>query len=335
MVIPTLKQLRASIPAHCFKSNVATSLVYLFVDLSCVFLSGLAIRNASQLTVISWPVYWGVQSVFFTGLWVIAHECGHGAFSKYNVLNDTIGCIIHSFLLVPYWSWKFTHSRHHQFTGHIQNDQVFVPSINEKQKWYHHSPIFRVLFVVSILLFGWPLYLLFNTSGTKFGSHFIPSSRIFKSHEYFEVWASNTILILTCLNMVCGFSLYTLLVYYGVPLVLTNAQLVAITLLQHTRHDVAFYNEDQWEFVKGALSTIDRDFGLLNYFHHHISDTHICHHLFSKIPFYKAKEATLHLRKVLGPLYRKDSRNVFEALYTDHYQCFSVKDSGDGIFYFT
>lgn len=39
-----------------------------------------------------------------TGLWVVAHECGHNAFSKYEALNDTIGFILHSYLLAPYFS---------------------------------------------------------------------------------------------------------------------------------------------------------------------------------------------------------------------------------------
>ena len=40
---------------------------------------------------------------------VIAHECGHGAFSKSEALNDAVGLVVHSLLLVPYFSWKFSH----------------------------------------------------------------------------------------------------------------------------------------------------------------------------------------------------------------------------------
>ena len=36
------------------------------------------------------------------------------------------------------------------------------------------------------------------------------------------------------------------------------------------------------DWLRGALSTVDRSFGIFNYFHHHIADTHVAHHLFSQ-----------------------------------------------------
>jgi fatty acid desaturase len=44
---------------------------------------------------------------------------------------------------------------------------------------------------------------------------------------------------------------------------------------------------------------VDRSFGpLLDHTFHHIVDTHVCHHLFSKMPFYHAQEATEAMKKV-------------------------------------
>lgn len=37
-----------------------------------------------------------------TGLWVVAHECGHRAFSDSELICDVVGLILHSALLVPY-----------------------------------------------------------------------------------------------------------------------------------------------------------------------------------------------------------------------------------------
>ena len=43
-------------------------------------------------------------------------------------------------------------------------------------------------------------------------------------------------------------------------------------------------------WLRGALCTVDRSFGwLLDRTLHHITDTHVCHHLFSKMPFYHAQ----------------------------------------------
>lgn len=58
-----------------------------------------------ELAYVLWPLYWFWQGAFATGIWVISHECGHGAFSKSPVVNDAVGLVFHSLLLVPYYSW--------------------------------------------------------------------------------------------------------------------------------------------------------------------------------------------------------------------------------------
>ena len=63
-----------------------------------------------------------------------------------------------------------------------------------------------------------------------------------------------------------------------------------ITLLQHTHPKLAHYGDEEWDWLRGALATVDRSFGILDFFHHHIADTHVCHHLFSTIPHYHAQE---------------------------------------------
>ncbi len=68
------------------------------------------------------------------GVWVVAHEAGHGAFSTSDTVNAVAGTILHSFLLVPFFSWKFTHAAHHGATNHLRKDQVFVPQTKVKKK---------------------------------------------------------------------------------------------------------------------------------------------------------------------------------------------------------
>jgi omega-6 fatty acid desaturase (delta-12 desaturase) len=50
---------------------------------------------------------------------VLAHECGHGGFVAQEWLNDTVGFIFHTALYVPYFSWKFSHAKHHHYTNHM------------------------------------------------------------------------------------------------------------------------------------------------------------------------------------------------------------------------
>lgn len=67
------------------------------------------------------------MGLFGTGLWIIAHECGHQAFSESKQINNAVGWVLHSILLVPYHSWRISHGRHHAATGHVTRDEVFVP----------------------------------------------------------------------------------------------------------------------------------------------------------------------------------------------------------------
>lgn len=67
-----------------------------------------------------------------TGVWVLSHEAGHQAFSPSKTINDTVGLIFHSLLLVPYHSWRITHGTHHKNTNRMELDQVFVPPTKEE-----------------------------------------------------------------------------------------------------------------------------------------------------------------------------------------------------------
>ena len=54
--------------------------------------------------------------------------------------------------------------------------------------------------------------------------------------------------------------------------------------------ELPHYSDDEWDWLRGALATVDRSYGrLLNTLHHHIADTHVAHHLFSTMPHYHAQ----------------------------------------------
>lgn len=52
-----------------------------------------------------WIIYAAVNGTVATGLWVLGHECGHHAFSDNNLANDVLGYLLHTPLLVPFFSW--------------------------------------------------------------------------------------------------------------------------------------------------------------------------------------------------------------------------------------
>lgn len=137
----SLSQLKKAVPPHCFKRSLLRSFSYVLYDLALV---SLFYRIATSyfhliphpLSFIAWPVYWILQGCTLTGVWVIAHECGHHAFSDYQLVDDVLGLVLHSALLVPYFSWKYSHRRHHSNTGSMERDEVFVPKPKSEIPWY-------------------------------------------------------------------------------------------------------------------------------------------------------------------------------------------------------
>lgn len=294
-----------------------------------------------------WPMYWFWQGAVCTGIWVISHECGHGAFSDYTWVNDLVGLTFHSALLVPYYSWKHSHRRHHSNTGSISKDEVFVPKSlpevkDDKDFDLHHFALYRLGHLLFAFLLGWPSYLLFNASGRpydRWANHFDPYSPIFSKRERVEVVISDVALAIVVLGLgtlAKAFGWAWLLKVYVVPYLIVNFWLVMITFLQHTHPKLPHYTDAEWDWLRGALATVDRSYGFLDFFFHHIADTHVAHHLFSALPHYHAQEATEALKPILGPYYQSDQRNVFEACWKDFVKCNYVAPdvAGEGVLWF-
>lgn len=260
----TIKQIRDAIPAHCFQRSAVTSLSYVFRDMAVLASVFYVFHNyvtpefvpSMPARVALWTLYTVIQGLFGTGVWVLAHECGHQAFSPSKVLNDTVGWICHSFLLVPYFSWKISHGKHHKATGNLARDMVFVPktrheyasrvgkTIHELSELMEETPIATATHMIGQQLFGWPMYLFANVTGhdnhekqpegrgkgkaNGFGggvNHFDPASPLFDSKDAKLIALSDLGLLLM------GAALYyvgsnhgwlNLLVWYGIPYLWVN-----------------------------------------------------------------------------------------------------------------
>ena len=301
----TMNDILEAIPAECFDRSAVKGLSYVARDLVLIALTGLTAHYTipllpnSTLRFLGWMVYGFVQGLIGTGIWVLAHECGHQAFSPWRKLNDSVGWALHSALLVPYFSWQISHGKHHKATGHLTKDMVFVPktlstalqrrgadpaefnttdelSEEQENKLYdliEETPLASLVTLTLQQLFGWLAYISFNLSGQTYPhkstwevNHFNPSSPLFSQHEYNKILLSDlgiilTLTALTIATKVWGFS--TVLCYYIVPYFWVNHWLVLITYLQHTDPDLPHYRAEAWNFQRGAAATMDRDFGFI------------------------------------------------------------------------
>jgi omega-6 fatty acid desaturase / acyl-lipid omega-6 desaturase (Delta-12 desaturase) len=302
----TMNDILEAIPAECFNRSAVKGLGYVARDLILITLIGLTAHYAiPQLPnpifrFVGWMVYGFVQGLVGTGVWVLAHECGHQAFSSSRKLNDFVGWVLHSSLLVPYFSWQISHGKHHKATGHLNKDMVFVPktlstllkrrghnptefNLNEETRTEEEenklfdiiedTPIASLITLTIQQLLGWIGYLFLNLSGQKYTdrkrwevNHFNPASPLFSQHEYNKILLSDlgiilTFTALTLASKTWGFS--TVFCFYVLPYFWVNHWLVLITYLQHTDPALPHYRPGAWNFQRGAAATMDRDFGFI------------------------------------------------------------------------
>ncbi|KAM9927377.1 hypothetical protein OXX80_010309 [Metschnikowia pulcherrima] len=355
----TIKDILSVIPAHCYERRTLESLYYVARDIFWMGVFAYAANNYihvlpnATLRFAAWTVYCITQGLLGTGLWVLAHECGHQAFSDSRLVNDTVGWVLHSYWLVPYFSWKFSHGKHHKATGHMTRDTVYVPKTREEFVEKHHglsieeiasdSPLVSLWSLILQQGFGWIMYLFTNVTGQKVAStgwgmnHFNPASAIFEKNQYWYIVLSD-IGILTQL-----FVLYTWYTHYGafnvlvnwfLPYLGVNHWLVFITFLQHSDPQMAHYEADQWNFARGAAATIDREFGFIGkHIFHDIIETHVLHHYCSRIPFYNAREASEAIKKVMGKHYRYSDENMWKSLWKSARWCQFVEGDNGMLMY--
>ncbi len=354
--LPTRAEVRAAIPDRCFEISTARSLAHLALSL---VLTAVPVTLAVAFLPLTWawaPVwvlYALVTGTAAIGLWVLAHECGHGAFSRNRILQDTVGYVLHTALLVPYFSWQRSHAVHHAKTNHLTEGETHVPRPRSQggtpakaglRERLGRGP-YAVVAMVKMLVLGWPAYLLFGaTGGPERGltNHFFPHGRfesdLFPARWHRKVWASAAGVIamhgvLIWWAFAAGSVVPVLALYVG-PLLVVNAWLVGYTWLQHTDLDIPHYAADDWSWLKGAFQTVDRPYGpVIDLLHHRIGSTHVAHHIDHRIPHYRAREATDAIAAAYPGWYRHDPTPVPRALWRVAGDCLGVEERPDGWYY--
>lgn len=326
----TLQDIKAAIPAYCFEPSVRKSLSYFFLDISII--AGLYAIASSLDSWFFFPLFWLMQGTMFWALFVVGHDCGHGSFSKLKWLNNLIGHLSHIPILVPYHGWRISHRTHHANTGNLDTDESWHPvsqSIYEQMRWYEK------LFRFYLPLIAYPIYLFYRSSPGQNGSHFSPRSSLFRPSEKGDVLTSTALWL--CMIGFLGILTYQfgwlfLLKYYFMPYLVFVIWLDLVTFLHHTEADIPWYRGKDWYFLKGALSTIDRDYGVINIIHHNIG-THVAHHIFSNMPHYHLKTATEAIKPILGNYYRQTNEPIGKSFFRSYITCHFVPNQGSKVYY--
>ncbi|CAG8503236.1 16930_t:CDS:1 [Gigaspora margarita] len=323
--VPSIIEIKKNIPAKYFSPSIKTSFKYVAWDLmtvAIIFATYLMLDSIGSIPsfikiFVILPSYTFVQGTMFWAIFVLGHDCGHGSFSRYPWLNDVVGTFLHTLILVPYTPWKLSHRHHHKNTGNIDKDEVFFPL--RKSEAYEMTKGAESTKLIPYFGFGigWVIYL-FHGYGTRATSHINPFDPLFAKNRAGAI-TSITCVLLTLFvlyNVSIHFGTLVVVKYYFLPWTIFASWLVITTFLHHHGAEenikLPWFANDQWNYVVGNLSSVDRDYGILHDVTHSIG-THQIHHLFPAIPHYYLKEATASFRKRYPQFKRESNKPILKS----------------------
>ena len=223
---------------------------------------------------------------FLVRVFIIQHDCGHGAFFKSKRANDVVGAISGVLTLAPYKFWRKTHAIHHAHHAELEErgiGDVWTMTVDE----YLQSPWWkRVVYRV----FRNPLFLF----GAAPAFNFIVLQRLplgakasWRTGETRSVWLTNAgiVALLGGASLVIGV-LPVLMI--GLPIIIVAASVGTwLFYVQHQFERTYWEHTPEWDYTLAALhgsSYYDLP-RVLQWFTGNIGFHHI-HHLSPRIPNY-------------------------------------------------
>ena len=246
---------------------------------------------------------------FLVRLFMIQHDCGHGAFFRHRRANDWLGRAIGVLTLTPYDCWRRSHAIHHATSGNLQRrgigdiDTLTTGEYKALSSWRRLR--YR-LYRHPLVMFGvGPAYLFIL-------QHRLPVGEMRNGWgPWISAMSTNAaIAILVVAMMYLVGAGPFLLVQIPITL-LAGAIGVWLFYVQHQFEDTYWARSEAWSLHDAAIHGSSHYHlpGILRWFTANIGIHHV-HHLCSGIPFYRLPKI-LHEHPQLGSVGRL---TLFESL---------------------
>jgi omega-6 fatty acid desaturase (delta-12 desaturase) len=223
---------------------------------------------------------------FLVRLFMIQHDCGHGAFFRHRLVNDWVGRVIGVLTLTPYDFWRRTHALHHATSGNLDRrgfgdiDTLTVREYRERTLW---GRLKYRLYRHPLVMFGiGPAYLFVF-------QHRLPVGLM---RAGFVPWLSTMSTNLAIATIVAGLIWLIgvkafVLVHLPIMLLAASAG-VWLFYVQHQFEQTTWDSNGDWTQPEAALyGSSHYDLPTpLRWFTANIGVHHV-HHLCSRIPFYR------------------------------------------------
>ena len=259
---------------------------------------------------------------FLVRLFMIQHDCGHGAFFRNRGVNDWVGRLLGVLTLTPYDYWKRNHAVHHATSSNLDRRGIGDIETLTVEEYLSRSLLGRLSYRIyrnAIVMFGFGAAYLFLLQ------HRLPFHQMRDGwRPWVSTMATNAAIALAVAAMIslvgtCAFLLVHL------PIMLLAASIgVWLFYVQHQFEDVMWTRDHSWVQQRAALSGSSYyDLPtVLSWFTANIGIHHV-HHLNSRIPCYRLPQV-LHdhpeLKKVGRLTFLESLRGVRLSLWCESRQ---------------
>ncbi|WP_221902335.1 fatty acid desaturase [Croceicoccus marinus] len=219
-------------------------------------------------------------------LFIIQHDCGHGAFFAGKRANDRVGAMLGVMTLTPYAVWKKAHARHHATSGNLARRGTGDIDTYTVAEYRSMSPMRRFAYRSyrhPAVMFGiGPAFLFLLRNRLPVGD----------MKGGWKPWISAMgtngaiVVLIVLMSLLLGVEAVFLIHF---PIILLAASFgVWLFFVQHQFEETHWSDDDDWSFHTAAIRgssfyALPRSLHWLsgNIGYHHI------HHLVSRIPFYR------------------------------------------------
>jgi omega-6 fatty acid desaturase (delta-12 desaturase) len=223
---------------------------------------------------------------FLVRLFMIQHDCGHGAFFHRRSANDWVGRVIGVLTLTPYDFWRRAHAVHHSTSGNLDRrgigdiDTLTVREYLARSRWGRWR--YR-LYRHPLVMFGLgPAYLFIVQHRLPVG--FMRSG--------WQLWlgtmATNVAIAAVVATMIWLVGLGPFLLVHLPVMLLAASAGVWLFYVQHQFENTVWARDGAWNLQEVALHGSSH-YALpspLRWFTANIGIHHV-HHLCSRIPYYR------------------------------------------------
>jgi len=245
-------------------------------------------------------------------LFIIQHDCGHGAFFKSRRANDWLGRCLGVLTLTPYAVWRHAHARHHATSGNLELRGIGDIDTLTVSEYLSKNVFQRLRYRIyrhPAVMFGiGPAYLFLLR-------HRLPIGQM---RGGWKPWGSTIVTNAAIIGSVAGLSMligFWPFVAVHLPITVLAASFgVWLFYIQHQFEETVWENGDTWTVHASSLygsSNYDLP-RILHWFTGNIGFHHV-HHLVSRIPFYRLADV-MRDRPDLGSVGRVTTRQSFRGV---------------------